>query len=100
MSNSYALPLNNYPIYLKSAQSQYVPPHAPPSYLVRAEPIIRRHPQYDLNMNFDYEEANFLCESKITEEDIYCVVCNVKYVASEKKKHLQKHIRKSNGSDN
>lgn len=57
-------------------------------------PIMRRHPQSDLNMNFDYETANFLCEAKISENSIYCVVCQTNYKASEKNEHIKKHIRK------
>jgi len=44
----------------------YQPNVVAPSYIVQPMPIMRRHPQSDLNMNFDYETANFLCEAKIT----------------------------------
>lgn len=51
LSNSKALPLSSYPIILKGiVQSQHIPPNS----LVKHLPI-RRHPQYDLNPNFDYE---------------------------------------------
>jgi hypothetical protein len=32
-----------------------------PQYLVQPVPVVRKHPQYDLNPNFDYESANLLC---------------------------------------
>ena len=52
MFSSTAMPLSNYPIIVKGiVQSQ----HIPPSSLVRQLPVIRKHPQYDFNPNFDYE---------------------------------------------
>lgn len=66
-----------------------------PQYLIQPVPVIRRHPQYDLNPNFDYESANLLCEVKVVESTIYCVVCGSDYKISEKDQHVQKHIRKA-----
>lgn len=46
------------------SQHPYYPPQnstLPPQYLMQPVPVIRRHPQYDLNPNFDYESANLLC---------------------------------------
>lgn len=39
------------PTMYQIPQQQYLPPH----YLVQPVPVIRRHPQYDLNPNFNYE---------------------------------------------
>lgn len=58
------------------------PAFLPPNYLVQPMSVMRRHPQTDLTLNFDYESANFLVESKITEPTIYCVLCKVEYKAS------------------
>ena len=52
------------------------------------------HPRYDYNLNFNYEEANFLCDTKIVENKIFCVICGADYLASERDQHLQRHIRK------
>jgi hypothetical protein len=68
---------------------------APPSYLVQPMQVLRRHPQENLALNFDYESANFLCETKIVENTIYCVVCKSEYKISQKDEHLQKHARTS-----
>jgi hypothetical protein len=62
---------------------------------VQPVPIVRRHPQYDLNPNFDYESANLLCEAKIVESTIFCVVCGTEYKMSEKEQHILKHARKA-----
>lgn len=65
-----------------------------PGYIIQPVPVIRRHPQADLNMNFDYESANFLCEQKLVENSVYCVICGSEYKASDKDKHLERHQRK------
>lgn len=52
---------------------QMMPSH--PAFHMQAIPI-HRHPQGNVNLNFDYEEANFLVESKIEEPIIHCVLCN------------------------
>jgi hypothetical protein len=38
----------------------------PPNRWAQTVPIVR-HPQHEINLNFDYESANFLCETKIEE---------------------------------
>ena len=44
-------------------------------------------------MNFDYAEAEFLCDAKIIENTVHCVICNEDYKSSEKAEHLLKHRR-------
>ncbi len=77
-------PVTNY-------QPQYQPIYMPlgpqiqpnyPSYYYQPVLIPNKHPQYDLNPNFDYEAANFLCDSKIVENSVYCVICGSNYKGS------------------
>lgn len=50
----------------------------------------------DFNPNFNYEEANFLCDTTIVENKVFCVICGEDFRGSERDEHLKRHIRKSN----
>jgi hypothetical protein len=58
-------PLNRYPPQQVYGNSVGYAPIYHPMYNVQPVPIVRKHPQQMPNYNFDYEEANFLCDAKI-----------------------------------
>jgi hypothetical protein len=80
--------------YLPQYQPIYVqgPPvvhHAPyyPQYVIPSmpvAPVIDRNPHLDYNPNFDYEAANFLTDTKIVENSVFCVICGNNFKASER----------------
>lgn len=61
------VPQGGYPMYASPPRGIYSPFQQIPGML--------RHPQQDLNMNFDYEQANFLTDTKIVENSVFCVIC-------------------------
>lgn len=75
--------------------NQYIQP-VPLTVPVNSYP--NTHPQMELNHNFDYEAANFLTDTKIVENSVFCVICGNNFKASEKDEHLKKHMRKTDTS--
>ena len=68
-------PFGGYPVYYMPAPSR---------------------PYTDYNPNFNYEEANFLCDTTIVENKVFCVICGQEYRGSDRDQHLKLHIRKGN----
>ena len=64
------------PFYLPAGRVMGYPGYTMPP----REPFF--HPGYDYNLNFNYEEANFLCDTKIVENKVFCVICGADYLAS------------------
>lgn len=79
-------PVGGYPIYGGPPRGVYYP--------FQQIPGLPRHPQNDLNMNFDYEQANFLTDTKIVENTVFCVICGENFKGSEREEHLKLHMRR------
>lgn len=88
-------PLSQPLIYSQHPQQVVLPfgqAYLHPQYLVQPAPIVRRlPPQQEV---VDNSEALKLCEVKMVESTIFCVVCGAEYKLSEKDQHIQKHVRK------
>ena len=85
------------PLYVQGPplayQAPYYPQYGVPA--ISLAPVSERHRQMDYNHNFDYEAANFLTDTKIVENSVFCVICGHNYKASERDEHLKKHMRRS-----
>jgi hypothetical protein len=95
-------PVMGYPPPPMGYPPQIPPPPMgqPPMYFIPAAYHQQRPSRLDYNLNFNYEEANFLTDTTIVENTVYCVICGSEYRGSERDEHLKKHIRKGNFGNN
>lgn len=90
----HSLPPILYPQYQQSLYPAGQP-YLHPQFLAQPVTVVRRPPPAgDQGPSANEEQVSQLCEAKIVENTIFCVVCGAEYKASEKEQHIQKHTRK------